>query len=101
MELISVETAEKILLNIGISDKDDDLINSVRFKAAAVIAYLNKGGAKIKPDSIADDELNCVSIGVNDLLNNTAGGTDFSPAFKMISLQICTVGGSENGKSET
>lgn len=74
--------------NLGITVSDADIDLSINNKINAVKGYLVDGGAVIT-DSPSDLAVACISIGVNDLLNNNAGETKFSPAFEMIAKQIC------------
>lgn len=81
------ELINKVKLNLGITSEDEDIDSNIRLKINAVKGYLINGGAKL--DDISDQVISCISIGVNDLLNNKAGDTKFSPAFNMLALQIC------------
>lgn len=76
--------------SLGITTNDTDVNRSIMIKVKAVKLYLIKGGAKLEPGIEYDDEfISCVAVGVNDLLNNKAGDTKFSPAFTMLAMQIC------------
>ncbi len=77
-----------VLTDLGISAYDDEVIRNIRGKVKAVKQFLINGGAKIE-ENITEDILSCISIGVNDLLNNKAGETKFSPAFNMMAMQVC------------
>jgi hypothetical protein len=74
--------------NIGITVNDPDIDLSINSKINAVRGYLTDAGAVIT-DEPSDLAVACISIGVNDLLNNKAGETKFSPAFDIIARQIC------------
>lgn len=74
--------------NLGITVNDPDINLNIINKIAAVKVYLTNGGAVIT-DTPSELVVACISIGVNDLLNNNAGETKFSPAFDMIAKQIC------------
>lgn len=74
--------------NLGITVDDVDINANISSKINAVKGYLIGGGAVIT-DSPSELVVTCISIGVNDLLNNNAGETKFSPAFEMIARQIC------------
>lgn len=90
----------KIMLMNGFTEQDmgdAELQTVVRAKAAIVIGYLNGGGARLETENLTDYELGVVANGVNDLLNNTAGGTELSPSFKLFSMQLCTNGVMKNG----
>ena len=86
---------ESVLNYLGICTDDEEVIRNIKLKIATVKEYLISGGtsslkdanAKIKENTIA-----CIAIGVNDLLNNKAGDTKFSPAFNMLAMQICRGG---------
>lgn len=82
-----------VLLNdvksyLGITAEDSDLDSSLNLKIAAVKSYLITGGAVTKT---LESEIGtaCIAIGVNDLLNQKAGESKFSPAFKLLANQIC------------
>lgn len=74
--------------NLGISVIDEGIDSNITSKINAVKIYLVNGGAEIT-ETPSELEIACISIGVNDLLNNNAGETKFSPAFDMIAKQIC------------
>lgn len=93
MALITDTYASEILRNIGISEADEEILAQIKNKAAAVIGFMNAGGAKLDAENLSEYELTVISIGVNDLLNNTSGGTGYSPAFKMMAMQLCSSGG--------
>ena len=77
-----------VLTDLGITTDDEDIIANIREKVKAVKLFLMNAGAKIG-EEITEDIVSCIAIGVNDLLNNKAGETKFSPAFNMIAMQIC------------
>jgi hypothetical protein len=77
-----------VLTDLGITTDDEDIIANIRGKVKAVKLFLMNAGAKIG-EEITEDIVSCIAIGVNDLLNNKAGETKFSPAFNMIAMQIC------------
>lgn len=75
---------------LGITTDDVDVTRNISIKANAVKAYLIKGGAKLLINGEYSEEvIACIAVGVNDLLNNKAGDTKFSPAFTMLAMQIC------------
>lgn len=78
---------EKVKKNLSIMVDDKDLDANIQLKIDAVIGYLKSSGATIDEEN--PQIVSCVSIGVNDLLNNKAGETKFSPAFNLFALQIC------------
>lgn len=89
---------DELLINVknelGITINDNEINNSIKLKIKAIIEYLNSGGANIPGEDInyegiSTRAVSCISIGVNDLLNNKAGDTKFSPAFNMLAMQIC------------
>lgn len=88
------ELLKKVKNSLGITIDDPDINNGIKLKIQGTIGYLNDGGATI-PDEDVDyvditpKMINCIAIGVNDLLNNKAGVTSFSPAFHMFAMQIC------------
>lgn len=77
-----------VLSDLGITTDDEDILRNINGKIRAVKQYLINGGLKIKEES-KEEVYACISIGVNDLLNNKSGDTKFSPAFKMLAMQIC------------
>lgn len=77
-----------VLTDLGITTDDEEVIANIRGKVKAVKLFLTNAGAKIG-EEVTDDVISCISIGVNDLLNNKAGETKFSPAFNMMAMQIC------------
>lgn len=79
---------DDVKVNLGITVSDPDIDLSINNKINAVKGYLIGGGAVIT-DSPSELVVTCISIGVNDLLNNNAGESKFSPAFDMIAKQIC------------
>lgn len=86
---------DKLLINVkkelGITIDDEDVNKNIRLKINAVKMYLISGGASMPEDNLIDEYItSCISIGVNDLLNNKAGETKFSPAFNMLAMQICS-----------
>ena len=84
-------TDEELLIevkrNIGITTDDTDINKSIRNKMLTAKLYLINGGAVFS--ELSELAIGCISIGVNDLLNNNAGETKFSPAFEMLARQIC------------
>lgn len=90
--LISDKYAEEIMRDLDYTEADPDLIRTVKNRAAAVIGYLRNGGAKLDTENLSPDELYVIAIGVNDLSNNAAGCTSFSPTFNTLAMQLCTKG---------
>ncbi|MBH1941639.1 hypothetical protein I5677_12120 [Mobilitalea sibirica] len=91
-----VTLLSKVKEAIGIVTDDPGVNSNIKGKAIAVKNYLIKAGAKhMTPDPvtqksvITETDIACIAIGVNDLLNNKAGETKFSPAFNIIAMQIC------------
>ncbi|WP_394896291.1 hypothetical protein [Clostridium paraputrificum] len=74
---------------LGITTNDEDVTRNILIKANAVKNYLIKAGAKIDENNYNEAVIACIATGVNDLLNNKAGDTKFSPAFNMLAMQIC------------
>lgn len=77
-----------VLTDLGITTDDEEVIANIRGKVKAVKLFLTNAGAQIG-EEVTEDVISCISIGVNDLLNNKAGETKFSPAFNMMAMQIC------------
>ncbi len=96
--LISDEYAMEIMRDLDYTETDPDLIRTVKNRAAAVIGYLNNGGARLDTESLSPDELYVIAIGVNDLSNNAAGCTSFSPTFNTLAMQLCAKGDAETQK---
>ncbi len=90
--LISDEYAMEIMRDLDYTETDPDLIRTVKNRAAAVIGYLNNGGARLDTENLNPDELYVIAIGVNDLSNNAAGCTSFSPTFNTLAMQLCAKG---------
>lgn len=98
--MLKDEYVLKIMIGIGLNEQDmedEQVQTTIRLKATMVIGYLNEGGASLDPENLTDYELGVVANGVNDLLNNTAGGTELSPSFKLFAGQLCTNGVIKNG----
>lgn len=74
---------------LGITTDDIDVTRNISIKANAVKVYLIKAGANIGENNYSEEVVACIATGVNDLLNNKAGDTKFSPAFNMLAMQIC------------
>lgn len=75
---------------LGITTDDVDVTRNISIKTNAVKAYLLKGGYKLPiSGEYSEEVIACIAVGVNDLLNNKAGETKFSPAFTMLAMQIC------------
>lgn len=86
--MLAINNVEDVknTMNLTIEDRDFDL--SLETKIIAVETYLTNAGAS-KETIESQLGLMCVSVGVNDLLNQGAGETKFSPAFTMLANQIC------------
>lgn len=82
------EALKFVLEDLGITTDDEAVIGNIKGKIRAVKQFLMNAGLKIKDDN-KEEIFACISIGVNDLLNNKSGDTKFSPAFNMIAMQIC------------
>lgn len=82
------EVLNFVLEDLGITTDDEEVIRNIEGKIRAVKQFLINAGMKIKDDN-KEEVYACISIGVNDLLNNKSGETKFSPAFNMIAMQIC------------
>lgn len=81
---------EDIKTSLGITIDDEEINKNIAQKINTVKLYLKNAGADIQNDTeLSDDILGCIAVGVNDLLNNKAGETKFSPAFNMLAMQIC------------
>lgn len=70
-----------VLADLGITTEDEEVIRNIKGKIRAVKQYLINGGLQIKDDS-KEEVFACISIGVNDLLNNKSGDTKFSLLLK-------------------
>ncbi len=70
---------------------DDELLNkNLNSKIETIKQYFVNGGAKID-DNVPDIVIGAIAIGVNDLMNNKAGETKFSPAFNILAKQIVSL----------
>ena len=87
--MTDTELKDKVKEAIGITTDDSSINANLLSKTIAVKLYLLKAGAAHLTTSITDVDIACIAIGVNDLLNNKAGETKFSPAFNILALQIC------------
>ena len=74
---------------LGILIDDEDVNRKLTIKINAVKTYLINGGLTIVDDIYNEEVIACIATGVNDLLNNSAGETKFSPAFTMLAMQLC------------
>lgn len=84
---------KNVLSYLSICTEDTEVIRNIKLKIATVKEYLISGGAKgLNNQEIKENAIACIAIGVNDLLNNKAGDTKFSPAFTMLAMQICRGG---------
>lgn len=83
------ELLDAVKNDLGITVNDADIDRNISLKIKSVKQYLINGGAKIDDNNVSEVIVSCISIGVNDLLNNKAGETKFSPAFTMLAMQIC------------
>ena len=86
---MSKTLVEDVKRYLGITTNDEDVTRNILIKANAVKNYLIKAGAKIEENNYNEAVIACIATGVNDLLNNKAGDTKFSPAFNMLAMQIC------------
>ena len=91
-----VTLRDKVKEQLGITTVDELVNSNIQLKVIATKTYLIKAGAihmitdpVTQINGINDLDIACIAIGVNDLLNNKAGETKFSPAFNIIALQIC------------
>lgn len=95
MNDVNDEVVSDIMQHLSIATDDPDVKNNIKMKAIAVLSYLKNAGynaennAENNNDILNNELIACISIGVNDLLNNKAGDTKFSPAFKMLAMQLC------------
>lgn len=71
---------------MGITIIDEDLDNKIALKMLAVEQYLKGAGATNLNNELG---IACIAVGVNDLLNEGAGETKFSPAFTILANQVC------------
>lgn len=86
--MLNINSVEDVKNTMSLTIEDTDFDLSLKTKIIAVEMYLSNAGAS--PETIGSQlGLMCVSVGVNDLLNQGAGETKFSPAFTMLANQIC------------
>ena len=79
---------EKVKTMLGITVSDPDMDKNINFNILAVKGFLINAGAKENVGE-TEVEVSCIAIGVNDLMNQSAGQTKYSAAFKMMANQIC------------
>lgn len=85
-----MDILEEVKVSLGIMTDDEMINRNIILKINAVKSYLIKGGLTIDENKSLDEEvIACIATGVNDLLNNKAGDTKFSPAFNILAMQIC------------
>lgn len=85
-----MDILEEVKVSLGIMTDDEMINRNIILKINAVKSYLIKGGLNIDENQLLDEEvIACIATGVNDLLNNKAGDTKFSPAFNILAMQIC------------
>ena len=96
MEMDDNTLVAEIKKSLGITTDDPLVLANIKTKAIAAKNYLVKGGAlHMKADSVtikyklSEEDITCIAIGTNDLLNNKPGETKFSPAFILLAQQIC------------
>lgn len=82
------ELLEKVKIELGILEDDPDINTRIKSKMLAVKHFLIGGGASNNIGA-KQNEVTCIAIGVNDLMDSTSGDTKFSPAFHMMANQIC------------
>ncbi len=86
--MFAINSVEDVKNTMNLTIQDADFDSSLKTKIIAVEMYLYNAGAS--EETIKSQlGLMCVSVGVNDLLNQGAGETKFSPAFVMLANQIC------------
>jgi hypothetical protein len=80
----------KVMEAMSMFEEDEDVKKTIKSKVLAVRSYLIGSGANIKDNENIDDEvINCMAIGVNDLLNGKPGDVKFSPGFNVLAMHIC------------
>lgn len=85
-----MDILEEVKVALSITTDDEAINRNLNIKINAVKKYLFKAGLIIQDEESLDEEvIACIATGVNDLLNNKAGETRFSPAFNMLAMQIC------------
>lgn len=80
---------DDVKIYLGITTDDAEVTNNIKLKAIATMQYLKNAGMKNVDGICSEESISCIAIGVNDLLNNKAGDTKFSPAFNMLAMQLC------------
>lgn len=79
---------ESIKENLGITIYDELVNKKILRKAKAVKEFLVKSGAPLNVGA-TEREIECISIGVNDLLLAESGEGKYSELFFMYAIQIC------------
>lgn len=87
------EFLEEVKIAAGIITDDPDVNNQLRIKSLAVMHYINHGGGNITLENATEYEIQCIALGVNDLLNQN--GCEYSEGFKAMASQIQLRGGGE------
>lgn len=78
---------ERVAIDLGFDSTDEDMMKLVKQKVMVVKQFLISGGA-VQEIFEQANAYGCLCIGVNDLLNNEAGNTNFSPAFHILAKQL-------------
>lgn len=79
---------DKVKSMLGITISDPDMDNNIKLNISAVKGFLINAGASLNVGE-NDVEISCIAIGVNDIMNQTAGEAKYSPAFNLMANQIC------------
>lgn len=86
------ELFNAVLDSLGILTYDDDVMKRIWPKYIACKSYLLTSGASEK-NLTADSSqaVETIALGINDLLNGMPGKTEFSPAFRMLSMHLASI----------
>lgn len=93
---MAVDLNDKLFLavldSMGILTDDEDVKKRIWAKYAACRRYLLKSGASEQNLTAESDEaVETIALGVNDLLNGVPGKTEFSPAFRLLSMHLASI----------
>lgn len=82
-----------VVSSLGYLTDDEDVLRRAYAKYRACYVYLLGAGAK-KENLTAEnaEAVETIAIGVNDLMNGMSGKTEFSPAFRLLSMHLASIG---------
>lgn len=82
-----------VLENMGLLTDDEDVKKRIWSKYVACRSYLFTSGTSEKNLTAESSQaVETIALGINDLLNGIPGKTEFSPAFRMLSMHLASIG---------